>query len=319
MDSVHNLLIKVRENEYKALLDRDKTTEDVKQLRPWLLLIRDITDYGTNLIPRCIGSSDRKLEDAVLVAALLRQVVAMLDGVEVLLSGGAVYAANLQMRALFEASVYVDWMLAGDLEKKAQYYYVHNLRRIRMWARRAQPGSSEWQEFSSTVKDFGIKIEDHVKNSAKGTLQETDRVLSQAKFAAVNDDFETCRKKRGREPAWYVPLGITSVGAMSRAVGRYSLYVMLYSGASDVMHTSNYGHHFQIGTGRLTLQPIRSLEKFENVLRFSNSLAIHTFQRILEKYRPEERAAFARKYAENWRHEFLNFPKIEYRPTHTEI
>ena len=129
---MHNLLIKVRENEYKALLDRDKTAEDVKKLRPWLLLIRDITDYGTNLIPRCIGSSDRKLEDAVLVAALLRQVVAMLDGVEVLLSGGAVYAANLQMRALFEASVYVDWMLAGDLEKKAQYYYVHNLRRLRV-------------------------------------------------------------------------------------------------------------------------------------------------------------------------------------------
>jgi hypothetical protein len=134
---LHNLLIKVREKEYKPLLDREKTLEDLKQLRPWILLIRDITDYGTNLIPRCIGSSDRKLEDAVLVAALLRQVVAMLDGVEVLLSSGAVYASNLQMRALFEASICVDWMLAGDLEKKAQYYYVHNLRRIRMWARRA--------------------------------------------------------------------------------------------------------------------------------------------------------------------------------------
>jgi len=316
---VNDLLIKVRENEFKPLLDREKTAEDVKQLKPWLLLIRDIVNYGTNLIPRCISSSDRKLEDAVLVAALLRQVVAMLDGVEVLLSEGAVYAANLQMRALFEASLCVDWMLAGDLEKKAQYYYVHNLRRIRMWARRTQPGSPEWQEFTSTVKDFGIKIEDHIRDSAKATLQEIDRVLAQSKFASVNDDFDAYRKKRGREPAWYVPLGITSIGAMSRAVGRYSLYVMLYSGASDVMHTSNYGHHFQIGTGRLTLQPIRSLEKFENVLRFSNSLAIHTFQRILEKYRPEERAAFARKYAENWRHEFLNFPRIKYEPTDTEI
>lgn len=316
---MNDLLIKVRENEFKPLLDREKTAEDVKQLKPWLLLIRDIVNYGTNLIPRCISSSDRKLEDAVLVAALLRQVVAMLDGVEVLLSEGAVYAANLQMRALFEASLCVDWMLAGDLEKKAQYYYVHNLRRIRMWARRTQPGSPEWQEFTSTVKDFGIKIEDHIRDSAKATLQEIDRVLAQSKFASVNDDFDAYRKKRGREPAWYVPLGITSIGAMSRAVGRYSLYVMLYSGASDVMHTSNYGHHFQIGTGRLTLQPIRSLEKFENVLRFSNSLAIHTFQRILEKYRPEERAAFARKYAENWRHEFLNFPRIKYEPTDTEI
>lgn len=79
------------------------------------------------------------------------------------------------------------------------------------------------------------------------------------------------------------------------------------------MHASNLGHHIRIGTGKVTVQPIRSLERFGNVLGFSVPIAVHTFMRILDKYRPEERPAFARKYVDNWRHESLNFPKVQYR------
>lgn len=83
------------------------------------------------MIPRCFTSSKRDFKDAVVLAILLRQAVAMLDGIQILLSSGAPHAANLQLRALFEASVYIDWILLGDSERKAQYYYVHNLRRKR--------------------------------------------------------------------------------------------------------------------------------------------------------------------------------------------
>jgi Family of unknown function (DUF5677) len=72
---------------------------------------------------------------AVLIGVLLRQVIAMLDGIDILLSNGATYASHLQMRALFEASVYIDWILQGDFEKKIDYFYVHNV----FWAARTQP------------------------------------------------------------------------------------------------------------------------------------------------------------------------------------
>jgi len=42
----------------------------------------------------------------------------MLDGVEVLLSNGASYTAQLQLRALLEASIYIEWILKGDGDKK---------------------------------------------------------------------------------------------------------------------------------------------------------------------------------------------------------
>ena len=312
--AARDMLLKVWATEDKPLLDTEQPTAEIKkQLRPWICMMRDVTNYGSKLIPRCIASCDRKLEDAVLVAVLLRQCVAMLDTVEVLLSSGAVHASNQQMRALFEASVYIDWILASDSEKKANYYYVHNLRRKRLWASRTQTGAPEWQEFQSVAKDAGAKTDDKTRKSAKEQIQEVDRILSRPKFAVINKYFDQHRKGKRNDVAWYLPLGQRNLGAISGAVGRRSLYMLLYSGASEVMHTSNYGHHVQFGENRLTVQPIRSAEGFETVFRFSLGIALHTFMRILGKYRPGERPAFSRKYVENWRREFMNFPHIKYR------
>jgi len=311
------MLIKVPESEFKPLLDRDRTLADVKEhLQPWLRLIRDITSYGTNLIPRCMVSSDRKLADAIILATLLRQGVAMLDGIEILLSNGAVYAANLQMRALFEASVYIDWILQGDTERKAAYYYVHNLRRMRIWANRSQAGSPEWQDFLSVVNDFGIRVHDELRDSDKTKILEIDQALSQPKYLAINKEFDEHRKGRRYDPAWYTPLLLKerrSLGTLSKAVGRESQYRLLYSGASEVMHASNYGHHVKFGAGKLTPVPIRFLEGFDIVLSFSLSTAIQTYRTVLGRYRSDELSNFARKYVENWQNEFRNMPKVKYR------
>jgi hypothetical protein len=66
------MLIKVRENEFKPMLDRDRVVADIKKnLNPWIDLLADITNYGSNLIPRCFISSKRTLKDAVVIAILL--------------------------------------------------------------------------------------------------------------------------------------------------------------------------------------------------------------------------------------------------------
>src|ERR1700690_1221198 len=308
-----NMLIKVRESAHKAFLDSDKVAADVKDhLGLWIDMIREVTDYDSNLLPRCFASSERSLKDAVILPILLRQVVAMLDGIEILLSQGAPHAAQLQMRALFEASVYIDWVLLGDSEKKAAYYYVHNLRRKRVWASRTQPGSPESEEFIVMMDKSGVPMSDKLRESSAQQIKDIDRVLSEPRFAEISSDFDKHRKGRKFDPAWYVPLGERSLGTMARTVGKASLFVMLYSGASDVMHASSYEHHIKVGKGELFFEPIRSIEGFEHVWRFSVIVAFKTYRRILKQYREEELVAFSRKYVENWQREFLNFPKISY-------
>ncbi len=312
-----DMLIKVPESEFKPLIDRERSLADVKEhMGPWIDLIRDVVNYGSNLIPRCFSSSKRNWADLVVIAILLRQVVAMLDGAEVLLSAGAVHAAILQMRALFEASVYIEWILKGDPEKRAIYYYAHNLRRKRHWAMITQSGSPESNDFAETMNESIVKmtvpIRDELKESAKKQIEDIDRVLSQSKFVEVNKEFEQFSKQKKHDVAWYVPLGKKSFRAIAREVGMGSMYELFYSSASGVMHTSSYDQHVKFGMGEVTFQPIRHLEDFQQVLHFSVSMAQHAYRRVLEVYRNGELPAFSKKYMEKWRRESINFLKIEY-------
>jgi hypothetical protein len=136
----------IPEDPHKGLLDDEGATTLVSEkLKTWTNLLRDLANYGSHLIPRAFMSSEKTLADAVLIGTLLRQLVAMIDATEILLCRSAVHAATLQLRAMFEASVYIDWMLAGDRENKATYYYVHNLLQRRLWALRVQPGTPSRQ------------------------------------------------------------------------------------------------------------------------------------------------------------------------------
>ncbi len=308
-----DLLIKVRENPYQSILDRERVVNDVQtHLRPWVALIEDLTNYGTNLIPRCFVSSERSMKDTVVLMILLRQCVAMLDGIEVLLSQGAPHSAQLPLRALFEASVYIEWILGADSERKARYYYVHNLRRKRRLARALQPLTSERQDVRDALQELNIVVPGERIAAAEELEKAVTKILSQPRFLEVEQDFETRRNGKKFDRSWYVPLGVRDLGTMARSIGKRSMYVALYSGASEVMHAANYEHHVKFGKRELTLEPIRSLDGFEFVFRLSATVAMGTFQRVLQEYRCGELPAFARKYVEKWQQDFLHFPEIKY-------
>ena len=310
------IILKVGENEFAPLLDRGKAVADVNRaFSAQLEMLRDVTNYGTNLIPRSFGSSDKKLRDVVVIGILLRQVVAMLDGVELLASNGAVHAASLQARSLFEASAYIDWILLADGEKKAIYYYVHNLRRQRRLAQRLQPGSPEATAFAASMPDLESLKDPKVIEQAQDDIKNIDRVLSQHEFAVVSKTFDQFAKRRKADPAWYVPLGMRSVNAVISAVGRSAEYTMFYNPWSETMHSSNYRQHVRMGKGTVTFEPLRHLEGFAALFRLSVTTALRTYRAILTQYRDGELRAFSTKYSENWKKALMEVPTIKYQVT----
>jgi Family of unknown function (DUF5677) len=310
-------IIKIGESEFPPLLDRGKALADVKRaFSGQLEMLRDVTNYGTNLIPRCFGSSDKGLKDVVVLTILLRQVVAMLDGFELLVSNGSVHTAALQARALFEASAYIDWILSADSEKKATYYYVHNLRRQRRWAQRFQQGSPEATAFAALGGDLPSLRDQNAIDQAAKTLKDIDRVLSQTAFAVVSQAFDKYAPKgRKGDQAWYVPLGMRSLSGIASAIGRSAEYAVFYSTWSETMHSSNYAQHVRVGQGTITFEPIRKLSGFRSLFTTTAATVLNTYRKILEHYRPGELQAHFRKYRENWQKALMEVPTIKYEVT----
>ncbi len=302
----------IPEDPHKGLLNDESATAFASaQLKPWTNLLRDLANYGSHLIPRAFSSSGKTLGDAVVIGILLRQLVAMIDAIEILLCRSAVHAATLQLRAMFEASVYIDWMLAGDRENKAAYYYVHNLLRNRLWAMRVQSGTAESSSFKGIMNKAGLPVDEMLGDEGKSQVQEIDRVLSQARFVAVRDEFRDWKKRNGRRPAWYSPLGVTDLRNMAISVNKEPLYVIVYGSGSEVMHASNYGQHVRIQSERITFYSIRHPKQFSTTVRLTATIAIDIFMKILHEYREGECPRFGQKYVEKWQQAFMNIPQLK--------
>lgn len=307
----------IPEDPHKGLLHDEGATELVsEQLSTWTNLLRDLANYGSHLIPRAYTSSGKTLGDAILIGGLLRQVVAMIDAIEILLCRSAVHAATLQLRALFEASVYIDWMLAGDRENKAAHYYVHNLLRLQLWSMRVQPGTPESSSFKKIMDDAGLPVDNTLGKDGKTQVQEIDRVLSQARFLAIRDEFRDWKKRNNRRPTWYSPLGVRDLRDMAIKVNREPLYVFVYGPGSEAMHTSNYGHHIQFHGGRITFLSIRHPKHFSQTVRLTASIAIDMFRKLLREYREEESGRiFSTRYVEKWQQAFMSIPELKINET----
>ncbi len=272
----------MKEKEFKLIIDRKRQEDDVREhFSRHIELLIDLVNYGSNLVPRAYDSSKKKREDIMVILVLLKQVISMVDAVEVLVSKGAVTQASLQARAAFEASLYIDWILRDDAIKKAKYYYVSNLRSQRLWALRFKTGTQEQETFSKQFED----IEEHLKLDDLSELQkkaeeELDRVetfLNRPAWIEINNEFEKRKnKKTGAEVYWYKLLGVNSIRKLAGEVGRLGEYDLFYSRSSEVTHTASYKDHVQFVKGTVVFEPIRQLKDIQFVLRFATITTIAT-------------------------------------------
>jgi hypothetical protein len=305
------------EQAHPAIINREGVREIVREhLSAQADLLDDAANYGSNLVIRAIESSPKDIEDVVLCAVFLKQVVAMLDATAVLFREGAHYAAQLSARSAFEASVYVQF-LSQDLKRRARLYIVSNYREERVWAQRAILGTAEELKMRQVTEMAGFNIHENrpgLSEQSKERLREVNEVLGREPLRALDEEFEKLRKTKGRgkhEPKWYEPEGPQSVKQVVASVGRLPEYELFYSGGSKVAHGGSYKNHFRYKGDTLLLVPVRHVEPVVELVSHTMHAALGTYESILKRYRPDELQAFRMKYITEWREAFLNVPKAD--------
>ena len=241
----------------------------------------------------------------------------MLDALESLLSNACVPAAALQSRAMFEASVYMDFILLGEEEEKSRCFYVSSLRTDLLWATRTRMGDPGAKDFIRSLGEFGESFQ---RTEAEHRVELDKQAAAISEFlgnepwAAINAMLQAARGKRKHDVQWYVPFGQGSVRDLCRRLGRLHEYEVFYSAFSEKMHSSDYKSHMSIGNGFVTFEPIRNLSGAHVLLNYSMSVAFHAYRAILHRYRPGQLVEFAQRYKENWRELYLRIPSVNYAP-----
>lgn len=306
-----------REQPLLGIIDREPARRHAEEnFTAQILLLQDFVNYGSNLIIRAFNSSEKQLRDVVACGVFLKQIVGLIDSVELLISAGTAYPAFLPARAAFEASVYLDWMLFSDSEKKAKYYVVSNYRDERRWASRGIRGSIEDAALSSITRSIGLDIHSErpsLEGEAKRHLKEVDRILAQPDFKNIDLEFDALRKRRKHDPFWYEPLGMRSLRAIAKAVQREPEYEFFYGRGSSITHTSQYKDQIRFSHGKVSFKQIRHLSGIEQLVTFVGLTALKSFHHTLLQYRNEEAPAFLKKYLEDWRAPFQTVRPVTYK------
>jgi len=166
----------------KQLLDRERMDQFInKKLSPFITLLRELVDYGVDLLNRC-SERGGSLADLIIIGHFFKHALTMLDAVEIQLSRGAVFAAGVSARSMLESYIYLEWLLTADTEKRARQFYVWHLRQKRLWARRAIKGTLEnahFQKHLDTLSTFNNPI-NRAKTEVEAKKQEADitRILT---------------------------------------------------------------------------------------------------------------------------------------------
>ena len=299
-----------------SILDREEAKRHAAQhFADQIALLQDLTNYGSNLVMRALNLSNKNLSDIVVCGVLLKQIVEMLDAVETLVEGGMVHAAFLPARAAFEASIYLDWILFSDADRKAKCYIVSNFRDERLWASRAIQGTPEEAVFDFIAKSIGLDIHARrptLASDAKKHLADVNRILAQPDFQAIDQEFDQRRGKRKVDLEWYELVGAKSIRQVAQAVGRLAEYELFYAKGSQITHSASYKDHIRFVKKQVHFKPIRHLQGIDMLLNFIVGTAICSFQNTLRYYRPAVASAFSKKYVEDWRTPFLSVKSVKY-------
>jgi Family of unknown function (DUF5677) len=283
-------------------------SEAKKHFSPQLAVLREMADYGSRLLMRALPQTKTSVPDWIVVSTLFRQVVATLDALTLCLESGAVEAAHVHARGLFEARLYLEWVLTKGKDRWARQLYVATLRDRMSWANRIIPGTPEnaayiqaWQESYGIDPPTSTTIEAEAQTGAA----EIAGLLRTPSYREINASFEKLAEP-GREPDWYRPGSGSpgSIWAIARDLNRRPDY-LVYKHLSGYAHGTNVGTHSKVlADGVVTVEPIRSVEHFIEVFPYTTAWAADAVLRITQEYRGGELPEFRALYEKSWRPRF---------------
>lgn len=309
------------EDEFKNILDREYYPDMIKRhYTETINLLKEVTNYGARLIVRIFSLTKGEVKDVVVIANLLKQVVTFLDATEILVSQGAITAAALPLRSLFEVRLFVEWILDSDTDFRAKSYYVWYLRKthsINSWGIVGSDRNSDMKKILSksgreNVLNRAEKLNDRLiqENNAIKELLESEF------YADINQSFEILKK--GRKNNWYaINKGPQDLREIACKLNIEDEYVIVYSSLSKIAHGVSIEKQVVVEEDNVIFEHVRNLKGTKTILNGALNCAFSVYRKILQHYIPSELENYNRKYVEEWRDRYLNIPEVELNSSET--
>jgi hypothetical protein len=281
--------------EFKKLLDRGYAkviAQDITSKANPLLI--EVTNYASWAFQRCqTGSCGHENVD-VAPFVLYRHIIEMIDGVQVLVGEACSVATLPLLRAAFEASLALDYILAEDNRYTTRslswlHAYIH--RQIETYTG-LDPNTKRGAEFKEAWEGADLGGYDPPMEKAREHVEDLKKVLERQEFTEVRAEFERLCKDR-RKPEWYRLFdGPSNLRELAQHLGKGPTYDVLYRRWSTVVHAGDLSAYMTLDeSGTPVFKGIRYPELLPNSVTLAVHFMVHSTRIMITKFRPGENLA----------------------------
>ena len=284
------------------LLDRDLALAPSAEIRSvGKPVLREVIDYGIGAFRRCSAVATG-LDTPLGVLFPFLHCIEMLDGTEVLLDSAAGIAANVTLRAAFEALLSCEYVAKKDSERRGAAYVVAEVHARLINLERHDPESSRGKAYRADLQRDAVGRGIQLPTYDDIPKQRTEwlSILAQPHLVDAATEYEAVKKKRrGKTPPFYALWGGPgNLEQLARVLERSSYYEILYRPWSKTAHAADLGRQLAEKEGRPAIHGIRPCTDLTDEYAHAINIGLEAIRALLSKYRPYELTDYSKWYME---------------------
>ena len=271
----------------RDILDPEYSAMDVRLLTDLACpIIRETLNHGTWVAKRCERAPDAqaRVDEGLAPIVLYRQVLEMIDGVEVLLRQGCALASLPLLRSAYEAGLGLAYIAATKDPRVNLAWvttYVHQ--RIRGYRNLLSEADLQlaWKE------QFGNPLS--IAGDPANAVANLESMLEQDHLRPINAEYRRLRAAKRPTP-WYAFFdGPQDLSQLSRRVGRHADYLVLYGPWSRIAHGNDFASFVVSANGKgLSWRSVRDPDQLHHASILAISFMFGASRSLLHYARPGE-------------------------------
>lgn len=282
-------------DEFKPLLDRD---EAIRQATPLIEasapLLRELVNHASVVFHSCTEASEHMGGENEDLAPfiLYRHTMELIDGIEMLLRSSCVDASVPVLRAAFEASLSLDYIMRADYTRRSLAWtcgYTHS--RIKSH-QKLDPTTPSGLDFAAArAKEMSTGAPPFKGFDSAPHVAAMERVLSTPNMQPVEAEYQRVRSlRKGRHPHWFQLFdGPADRRALAGAVERGWEYLTLYGEWSGFSHAADASPYLRSAdAGGAAFLAVRAPHEMAQRASLAASIMLRSTRLLIDHFRKGE-------------------------------
>ena len=265
--------------------------------------LHELVCFGTHMVVWNLeqgkGRENERNEISLAPVLLFRHILELLDAISVQVKVGIVVPCKVQLRAMLEAYMSLEYMLEKDRNRRAACFLLVDHYRKLNFFKRLSHNTPESKKLFSDLSEYG----EHFKNITpiEGLDQahkNQESLIQQPIYTEARKDYltRTNQNAKNLDIKWYALFdGPTSVKWLATKLKKYDIYEFFYKSWSDPTHGTNLSSKVIVrgeeGTGAIV--QLRNMEEAHEIVNHAITFTLLIFDLVARKVVSEHKKEYA--------------------------